>query len=324
MCFIFLCLANLSYAATVTQAKEFSNYKNKKQIFIQTVLSEVESVERTILRDKKTIEGMLAKKQNTWTEEERRILEKNYEKFKVKNRTAKDLLKKMIVPPPSLILAQAIVESGYGTSKVAKQGNNLFGVTSLSKSDQDSISTGRLRYKRYPNIHASVEDYILTLARNQRYEKLREGIRQGENSLQLVHRLGGYSELGKGYSHYVAKIIQSNSLQNYDGKKASPKKETGKEIKEIEVLESVEERLLDPEKPAVLDLGAREGKEFEKVMSDTETKELVLEEKESFLDEKLEKVEQGDKREKKEAENKVPEQVERAEKNSEEKDLVEE
>ncbi|MEM9158516.1 MAG: glucosaminidase domain-containing protein, partial [Verrucomicrobiota bacterium] len=42
--------------------------------------------------------------------------------------TFKDLLSRVDVIPPSLALAQAAVESGWGTSRFAREGNNLFGM----------------------------------------------------------------------------------------------------------------------------------------------------------------------------------------------------
>ncbi|HKJ91279.1 MAG TPA: glucosaminidase domain-containing protein, partial [Oceanipulchritudo sp.] len=39
-----------------------------------------------------------------------------------------DLRRRVDVIPPSLALAQAALESGWGTSRFAREGNNLFGI----------------------------------------------------------------------------------------------------------------------------------------------------------------------------------------------------
>lgn len=55
------------------------------------------------------------------TQEEKDILNNAFAKYKVKNMNTDELLNKMIVPPTSLIIAQASLESGWGTSNVAKK-----------------------------------------------------------------------------------------------------------------------------------------------------------------------------------------------------------
>ncbi|SQC98754.1 Exo-glucosaminidase lytG precursor [Fusobacterium necrophorum subsp. necrophorum] len=100
------------------------------------------------------------------TESDKELLEVNYAKYKVSSRTPQELLKKMVLPPTSLIIAQASVESGWGSSKLAQLTNNLFGMTSLSKSDENSVKMGNMRYKKYAGIYESIEDYILTISRH--------------------------------------------------------------------------------------------------------------------------------------------------------------
>ena len=41
--------------------------------------------------------------------------------------TLRELLRRVDVIPPSLVLAQGAIESGWGTSRFARQGNNLYG-----------------------------------------------------------------------------------------------------------------------------------------------------------------------------------------------------
>lgn len=202
----------------ITQAKDFSKTsKNRKQVFIDTLLPIIDAIKDQIKEDKTKVEDILTKDASTLTLDEKILLEKNYTKYKVTTKTPQELLKKMVLPPTSLILAQASVESGWGLSKLAEMGNNLFGMTSSSKSSTDSVKMGGVRYKKYDTIYSSVEDYILTLSRHSAYKNLRGGIRRGEDSVTLVKHLGSYSELGKKYGSYVAGVIKNNSLQKHDG-----------------------------------------------------------------------------------------------------------
>ena len=201
----------------ITQAKDFSKTsKDRKKVFVDTLLPIIDNIKNQIKEDKTKVENILAKDPAQRTLEEKTLLEENYTKYKVATKTPQELLKKMVVPPTSLILAQASVESGWGLSKLAEMGNNLFGMTSPSKDSEDCVKIGGVRYKKYATISSSVEDYILTLSRHSAYKNLRGGIRRGEDSVTLVKHLGSYSELGKKYVSYVAGVITNNSFQKHD------------------------------------------------------------------------------------------------------------
>lgn len=123
----------------------------------------------------------------------------------------------MVVPPVSLVIAQASLESGWGTSSVAKKGNNLFGMKSFSKDPKNSVKVGKKTYyKKYETIDDSVKDYILTLARHGAYKQLRTAIVNGENSLKLVKHLNSYSEIKEEYGRKLSTIIRVNNLLEHD------------------------------------------------------------------------------------------------------------
>ena len=60
-------------------------------------------------------------------------LNEKFQQYKVKNNNPKELLVKMDIIPPSLAIAQAAYESGWGTSRFAIEGNALFGQWSKKK-----------------------------------------------------------------------------------------------------------------------------------------------------------------------------------------------
>src|SRR3712207_1850003 len=217
--FTFVCqdtVANTKLTS-ITQARDFSKTaKNRKQEFINTLVPIINEIKGNIKSDRERVEEILKKEEYLRSTSDRELLEVNYTKYRVSSRTPQELLKKMVLPPTSLIIAQASVESGWGSSKLAQLANNLFGMTSFSKSDEKSVKMGNMRYKKYAGIYESIEDYILTISRHNAYKSLRGGIRRGEDSVGLVKHLGSYSELGNKYSSYVARVIQSNSLQKHD------------------------------------------------------------------------------------------------------------
>jgi Bax protein len=98
--------------------------------------------------------------------------------------------------PTLLIIAQAIVESDYGTSRFAKEGNALFGVRVWSKNGilplkQDpSISW---RVKTYKTKCSSVKDYVSILNNNHHYSQFRQVRMRTKDPVKLAETLENYS-----------------------------------------------------------------------------------------------------------------------------------
>lgn len=122
----------------------------------------------------------------------------------------KMLLKRVDVVPISLALAQAIEESGWGTSSAARIKNSTFGVT---------LASG---VKRYDNLYINVRRYIHNLNSNPAYADMRqiryEMRERGERlcSEKMVHGLHRYSELRHVYTSKIQRIIRQYDLKKYD------------------------------------------------------------------------------------------------------------
>ena len=229
---IFLFLFFLSFTAfsEVTNESELKNkqfYLNKridfsaiqgkerKKLFIQTLVPIIEKVETEIKTEREQVRKIMEK--GVRTSEEKEFLNNIFVKYKVQNQNYDELVSKMVVPPVSLIIAQASLESGWGTSNVAKKGNNLFGMKSFSKDQKLSVKVGQnTYYKKYETIDESVRDYIFTLARHGAYKQLRTAIVNGDNSLKLVKYLNNYSEIKEEYGEKLTTIIRVNDLLKHD------------------------------------------------------------------------------------------------------------
>ena len=205
---VFLCLSFLSYSdvkevldqdtntGVVTQAKDFTKVKgkSKKQIFIDTLILAIEKIRNKIETDKQYVISLIEKE--VLTEEEKLYLDEMFTRYKVKNKSGKELVHKMVVPPTSFILGQASLESGWGNSKLAKEGNNLFAIRSTLKDKEKTVYLGPNQfYKKYESIEDSLVDYIMTLSRHSSYSNLRKAINNGEETMVLVKHLGNYSEV---------------------------------------------------------------------------------------------------------------------------------
>ena len=226
---IFICLSFLSYSdgaevldqdtntGVITQARDFAKVKgkSKKQIFIDTLIPTIEKIRDKVEADKQYVISLIEKE--VLTEEEKLYLNEMFTKYKVKSKSKKELVHKMVIPPTSFILGQASLESGWGSSKLAKEGNNLFAVRSTLKDKERTVYLGPNQfYKKYESMEESVEDYIMTLSRHSSYSNLRKAINNGEKTMVLVKHLGNYSEVKNIYEQRLTQIITKNNLVKYD------------------------------------------------------------------------------------------------------------
>lgn len=135
---------------------------------------------------------------------------------------AKDIkeLKRRIQPVPvSLIMAQGALESSWGTSRFAREGNNLFGLRTYG--DQGIIpekSKGESTYlvATYNCLLESVHAYLLTLNSHRLYTKFRDIRLSSQDPVVLSKGLLYYSEKRKEYISQVNRIIKYNSLKKFD------------------------------------------------------------------------------------------------------------
>ncbi len=140
------------------------------------------------------------------------------------------LLKRIDTIPPSLAIAQAAKESGWGTSRFAREANNLFGEWCFEP------GCGLVPAKRRPGkVHevrafdsptASISSYLRNLNTHDAYRKLRamrsklraEGKTISGNA--LAAGLIGYSQRGQAYVDEIRQIIRTNRLDDYPPNKA--------------------------------------------------------------------------------------------------------
>lgn len=156
--------------------------------------------------------------------------EKEYADSLIKRFRAKsyeNLLVRMTPHPTSLVLAQAALESGWGSSRFAMEGNNLFGIWASPK-DRNVIkslfkrSDNQIYLKKYPNVAESIDHYFLTIGRNNAYRKFRNERYARADVFKLIESLDKYSERGSEYTNQLKKMIEWNNLQEYDTYSINP------------------------------------------------------------------------------------------------------
>lgn len=143
----------------------------------------------------------------------------------VTSKTIKSLLVRVDVVPPSLALAQAAVESAYGTSRFASEGNALYGQWHLGRGlvpGQQRTELGDWRIKSFDTPLGSIRAYMRNLNTNRAYAPFRQLRAQARAANQiprgapLAGGLLAYSEKGQAYVSLLRSLIARNGLSATD------------------------------------------------------------------------------------------------------------
>ena len=119
----------------------------------------------------------------------------------------------------SLTIAQAILESGWGTSALARKSNNLFGIKGNGKNYKtfEYINGKRVdivdSFKVYPDWETSVADHSGLFLRLSRYQNL-IGERDYKKACRKVYE-DGYAT-APNYTEALIKIIEQYKLYEHD------------------------------------------------------------------------------------------------------------
>lgn len=136
------------------------------------------------------------------------------------------LMRRVDVVPPSLALAQAAIESGWGTSRFAREGRAIFGQRVYGITDgikPEARAEGEdFLIARFDGLDRGVASYIHNLNTHWAYKQLR--LRRAELRLLglrldgalLATSLTAYSERGEDYVRDLRAIIRANDLRPLD------------------------------------------------------------------------------------------------------------
>jgi len=206
--------------------KKIVNIKNveeRKKLFIQIVLQLIVEENIKIRLDRKKLFSILNKNNNSTME--KKWLDNKFKQYGIVNRDLATLKIKMDEIPVSLAIAQAAKETGWGTSRFAIEGNALFGQwTWNGEGIKPTLAGSNTKHKimKFKILQASVRAYQKNLNTHSSYREFRKAraIQRDNNgklnSLKLVKYLDKYAETGKEYTIILKKIIEQNSLTEFD------------------------------------------------------------------------------------------------------------
>jgi Bax protein len=189
----------------------------KREFFVRALLPALLAVNEEILADRKHLLEVRAQieRGRTLSVADSEWLSALYRKYKVKEGEIAALVRAVDAVPPSLGLAQSIVESGWGTSAAARRGNAFFG-----QIGGDGTSTAVLA--RFPSMYDSVAAYVLNLNSHFAYAQFREmrAAMRAEgrqlDGMALATTLLRYSEMGQKYVAYVQGLMRAERLGDFD------------------------------------------------------------------------------------------------------------
>lgn len=200
----------------------------KKREFVSKIGLRVVEANEKIIKTKDYL-NILARKivrGNKVNENEEAWLNKLASSYKLRQfnyRNSKDLRElqsRVGIVPESLAVAQAAIESAWGKSRFAKQGNNYFGQWCYSKgcgivpAKRDKNKNHEVKIFKSPL--QAVEAYIHNLNTHSAYKNFRiarENMGSQISGVKLSAYLDKYSAKGSEYGKILQKIIIKNELE---------------------------------------------------------------------------------------------------------------
>ncbi len=214
---------NIIIAQLPRDLKTIKSIKNRKELFIKITLPLIVQENGRLLSLNKKIKSIkngfdhLSRKDADWV---KKLM------IKYKADTLDALLIKVDEIPVSLALAQAVIESGWGTSRFAYEGNALFGQYVWGTTDHGIIPNDRendaeYKIKSFDSLSESVASYMKNLNTNFHYNEFRINrfvLRSNNIPLRgssLAEYLFNYS-IEDDYTDKITNIIEINDFEDFE------------------------------------------------------------------------------------------------------------
>jgi Bax protein len=189
-----------------------------KRLFLNKTLAAIKKVKARLDAEYQMVYALSLKE--SLTHEEEAMIELLKKRYKVNGIPC--LLKRLHTHPVSIVMAQAALESGWGSSRFYREANNIFGVWSFNP-NEPRMAAGVPRegqktiyVKKYPNLEASIEGYFRMMAKGNAYKKFRTARLHSDNPFEIISYLNHYSELRHEYVRRLYYMIKSNKFYELD------------------------------------------------------------------------------------------------------------
>ncbi len=157
--------------------------------------------------------------------DERSFIEELKVKYKASN--IEMLKSRLHTFPVCIVLAQAAIESAWGTSRFFLEANNPFGLWSFDpKQERIEASSTRdgtkVYLRKFDNLEEAIDAYYTTLSTGELFKGFRTERLKTDDPFVLVNYLIDYSERREAYVEEVTSVIKYNDLVKYDSYKIAP------------------------------------------------------------------------------------------------------
>ena len=206
----------------------FAPVAAKKDLFIQLMLPLVLKANERVQAERARIRS-LRNRVDRLNADERGWLMQTAEKYRLAADSPAEidfaaLLTRADAVPPSLAITQSILESGWGSSRFARQGKALFGQRTWDAGTpgMNPQQAKGFKVRAFDSLLASVDAYVRNLNTTGAYAELRRQRAEMRahsrriDGYQLAGSLTRYSEEGQDYVRKLRGLMQHNGLRAFD------------------------------------------------------------------------------------------------------------
>lgn len=210
---------NSAKSSSLPDLRKYPSGTPRKKAFLRTVMPYITSQNAAITADRN---WLISKQyQNRWSPSERACMKDIAKRYKVSwsGNTRRipwnTLLERVDIIPTSMVATMAAAESGWGTSKLARSNNNLFGMKCTK--GRCTNAPGKVKgYSQFASVKESVSAYVTNLNTHPAYSSFRKSraqLRKADQEVTataMIHKLKGYSTQGSRYNNYLFAMYQDN------------------------------------------------------------------------------------------------------------------
>ncbi len=195
----------------------------KKKRFVEKTLPAILRVKAEL--DEKYQRVLKLSQQAILSEADQAFIETLKQRYKVEGIPC--LLNRLKTHPTSIILAQAALETGWGTSRFYNEANNIFGIWSYNKNEpriaaSETRGEKTIYVKKYATLDDSIRGYFKMMSTGRAYADFRKLRKTEANPFKLIATLTHYSELREEYVKRLYHVIKSNRFYLYDQQPHQP------------------------------------------------------------------------------------------------------
>ncbi len=207
---------------------DVASVATRKRVFIKAVLPVVLRVNEDILAAREKLQELrdILDSGMSLSDDQRKWLYQMADSYETDPYDWEAFMARVDIIPPSLAIAQAAEESGWGTSRFAREGNALFGQYTFAAANgmlPEERASGRHHLIRaYSSLVDGVRSYMHNLNYHRAYGEFRSArkwLRDRSRPIdgdKLVGELLRYSERGAKYVKTIRTIMRANNLAPLD------------------------------------------------------------------------------------------------------------